>query len=95
MAKSVTTPLPELPLSESLSPTFNLMGQWTWRTLILLLTGLVLFLAWLVAYGDLYKPGSRLGYNLGLVGGIIMLTLLVYAPTCYPVSRDCLQFVAF
>jgi hypothetical protein len=43
---------------------------------------LVIALAWLgwkVANGQYYKPGEGLGYNLGLVGGLMMLTLLLYS----------------
>jgi hypothetical protein len=31
-----------------------------------------------VAFHDVFKSGSDLGYNLGLVGGLMMLTLLLY-----------------
>lgn len=46
--------------------------------MISLLIGLV-WLAWIVANGNYYKPGVGLGYNLGLVGGLMMLTLLLYS----------------
>ena len=49
-----------------------------WRTLIAILIALVLVLAWLVAFGKLYTPGSNLGYNLGLAGGLMLLSLLLY-----------------
>lgn len=82
MAKSITANAPELspPDSQPDSPTsaFGTIRRWTWRSLIFVMTGLLLFLAWLVANGDLYKPGSQLGYNLGLAGGVMMLTLLLY-----------------
>lgn len=52
--------------------------RWTWGIalgiLFLLLTGLGI----LVAMGSPYTPGSDFGYNLGLVGGLMMLSLLVY-----------------
>jgi hypothetical protein len=38
----------------------------------------VLALAWLVVVARPYEAGSDLGYNLGLVGGLMMLTLLLY-----------------
>lgn len=44
----------------------------------LLLIALVC-LAWIVAHGNYYKPGEGLGYNLGLAGGLMMLTLLLYS----------------
>lgn len=34
--------------------------------------------AWLAGRAELYTPGSDLGYNLGLVGSIFMLLLLLY-----------------
>ena len=48
-----------------------------WLT-IFLLVGLLVFLAWMVREGHLYDAGSDLGYNLGLVGGLLMLALLLY-----------------
>jgi hypothetical protein len=39
---------------------------------------LVAALAWRVAGGSLYTAGSRLGYNLGLAGGLMLLVLLLY-----------------
>lgn len=49
-----------------------------WRSSIAVLVALVLFLAWLVRTGGLYDAGSDFGYNLGLVGGLLMLSLLLY-----------------
>lgn len=45
---------------------------------------LLLFLAlvwggWKVGHGNYYKSGTGLGYNLGLIGGLMMLTLLLYS----------------
>jgi hypothetical protein len=31
-----------------------------------------------ISHDDLYKAGDNIGYNIGLVGGIMMLTLLIY-----------------
>lgn len=39
----------------------------------------LVFVGWKVANGQYYKPGVGLGYNLGLVGGLMMLTLLMYS----------------
>jgi hypothetical protein len=50
----------------------------TWRIAVGALVLLVLFLAWLVVVGNPYEPGSDLGYNLGLAGGLLMLSLLAY-----------------
>jgi len=47
-------------------------------TLTIAFTAGVAWLAWNVAHGDFYKPGDNLGYNMGLVGGLMMLTLLSY-----------------
>lgn len=52
--------------------------QWIWRGALIILSLLVLALAWLVAVGNLYTAGSDLGYNLGLAGGLMMLSLLLY-----------------
>lgn len=51
---------------------------WVWRLAVALLVLLVLGLAWLVAFGNLFRAGSELGYNLGLAGGLMMLSLLLY-----------------
>lgn len=40
---------------------------------------IVVWLGWKVAHGHYYKSGIGLGYNLGLVGGLMMLTLLLYS----------------
>ncbi len=50
----------------------NQMLMWT------LIFALV-WLGWKVAHGKYYKPGEGLGYNLGLAGGLMMLTLLLYS----------------
>lgn len=39
----------------------------------------VIWLGWKVAHGHYYKSGIGLGYNLGLAGGLMMLTLLLYS----------------
>lgn len=54
------------------------------RTILIRLTMLVvlvalIWLGWKVANGQYYKPGIGLGYNLGLAGGLMMLTLLLYS----------------
>jgi hypothetical protein len=52
--------------------------RWVWRTAIVTLLLVLVVLAWLVAFGNLYEAGSSLGYNLGLIGGLLMLSLLLY-----------------
>lgn len=51
---------------------------WVWRLSVVLLALLVLGLAWLVASGSLFEAGSEIGYNLGLAGGLMILSLLLY-----------------
>jgi hypothetical protein len=51
---------------------FNQLLLWT--SVIVLV-----WLGWKVANGHYYKPGEGLGYNLGLTGGLMMLTLLLYS----------------
>lgn len=51
---------------------------WLWRGSIAVLVLLVLGLAWLVAFGNLYKAGSTLGHSLGWAGGLMMAVLLLY-----------------
>jgi hypothetical protein len=48
-----------------------------WMLYIITIT-LVLIVGFFVSHGHPYKPGDKVGYNLGLVGGIMMLTLLLY-----------------
>jgi len=50
---------------------------------MLWIIGLLLFLGvgalgWVVAGGGYYEPGDEFGYNLGLIGGLMMLALLIY-----------------
>ena len=40
--------------------------------------GLLVFTAWLMGRWVGFEPGSELGYNLGLAGGIMMLLLFLY-----------------
>lgn len=49
------------------------------RAVLLTIFGILIFAGWKVAHGDYYKPGVGLGYNLGLAGGLMMLTLLLYS----------------
>lgn len=39
----------------------------------------LIWLGWKVAHGNYYKSGVGLGYNLGLIGGLMMVTLLLYS----------------
>jgi len=40
--------------------------------------GLLVFFAWLIGRWGGFEPGSKTGYNLGLIGGIMMLVLFLY-----------------
>ena len=46
---------------------------------MLALIAALVWLGWKVAHGNYYKSGIGLGYNLGLAGGLMMLTLLLYS----------------
>jgi hypothetical protein len=47
-------------------------------TLYLLVITLLLASGFFVSYGRLYESGDDIGYNLGLAGGLLMLSLLLY-----------------
>lgn len=52
--------------------------RWVWNFSLICLAITVLILAWLVSAGRLYESGSTLGYNLGLAGGIMILSMFLY-----------------
>lgn len=52
--------------------------RWTWRVALAVLWILLVGLAVLVSVGDLYQPGDDFGYYLGLVGGLLMLSQMLY-----------------
>lgn len=52
--------------------------RWLWRGALAALVLMVLALVWLVVVARPYEAGSPLGYNLGLAGGLMMLSLLLY-----------------
>ncbi|MFZ2162681.1 MAG: hypothetical protein WAW02_10735 [Sideroxyarcus sp.] len=47
-------------------------------TLYLLVITLLLVSGFFVSYRHLYEPGDDVGYNLGLAGGLLTLSLLIY-----------------
>jgi hypothetical protein len=49
------------------------------RVVLLTMLVAVVWLGWKVAHGNYYKSGTGLGYNLGLAGGLMILTLLLYS----------------
>lgn len=48
-----------------------------WNIFLLVVTA-ILILGYLISTQKFYKSGDDLGYNMGLVGGIMLLTLLLY-----------------
>lgn len=66
----------DLPLTERRKPGSQLQsGGWP---MFLLTIGLLLVVGYATSIQKLYKPGDDVGYNLGLVGGVMMLALLLY-----------------
>ncbi len=47
-------------------------------TLYLIVITLLMAAGYFISYDELYEAGGKLGYNLGLAGGLMMLTLLIY-----------------
>ncbi len=71
-------PMTEISSRGPVNSTAERVLRWTWRVGLGLLAGVLLILGWLVSTGSLYEAGDDLGYNMGLVGGLIMLSLLLY-----------------
>lgn len=72
--------------SESSAPPFverrkprekNQPKDYGW-TLYLIIITLLMLGGYIVSRDELYRPGDKIGYNIGLTGGIMMLTLLLY-----------------
>lgn len=49
-----------------------------WYLAVVVLLGLLFFLAWLVRVGGIYDANSDFAYCIGLVGGLLMVSLLIY-----------------
>ncbi len=47
-------------------------------TLYLIIITVLMIAGYFLSALNLYKPGDKIGYNMGLVGGLMMLTLLAY-----------------
>ena len=45
---------------------------------IILASGIVIAAGWTVSHGNFYQPGDEIGYNMGLIGSLMMLALLMY-----------------
>jgi hypothetical protein len=71
-------PMTEIASRGPANSTTELVLRWTWRAGLFVLTALLVFLGWLVSTGSMYKSGDDFGYNMGLVGGLLMLSLLIY-----------------
>lgn len=76
---SLSAPASSLPAEKQVAPQAEFVLQIVWRISVGILVLLLLIVATLVYLGDLYTPGSTVGYNLGLAGGLMMLTLLLYS----------------
>lgn len=51
--------------------------EYGWN-IFLLVVCIVLALGYLISTQQYYKPGDELGYNMGLIGGLMLLSLLLY-----------------
>lgn len=71
-------PLTEIPIQGPVNTSAERLLRWSWQAAIGILIALLIFLAWIVASGGLYKAGDDFGYYLGLVGGLMMVSLLLY-----------------
>jgi hypothetical protein len=48
-----------------------------WETFLIVIT-LLMAAGFFISQDEWYEPGDAVGYNIGLVGGLMMLTLLIY-----------------
>lgn len=71
-------PMTEISSSGPVNSDAERVLRWTWRAGLAVLVLLLTVLAWLVSTGSLYEAGDDIGYNMGLVGGLLMLSLLIY-----------------
>ena len=55
----------------------NLPKDYGWNLYIIIIT-LLLIVGLFISQGLPYKPGDTVGYNIGLVGGLMLLSLLLY-----------------
>ncbi len=66
------------PLRERRKPAPRIPPKDYGWTLYLIVITLLMAAGFFISYDQLYKPGDKVGYNLGLAGGLMMLTLLFY-----------------
>jgi hypothetical protein len=55
----------------------NQPKDYGWPLYLMVIT-LIMIAGYLVSFDNLYKSGDDIGYNLGLAGGLMMLSLLIY-----------------
>jgi hypothetical protein len=55
----------------------NQSKDYGWTMYLIVIT-LLMIAGFLISHDHLYKPGDKIGYNIGLAGGILMLSLLLY-----------------
>jgi len=69
----------QFPLSEERrkKPTRNNIPDYGW-TLFLIVITVLMIAGFFISKDHLYKAGDKIGYNIGLVGGLMMVTLLIY-----------------
>lgn len=72
-------PMTEIPTEGSPRSASERFLRWIWWTGIVTLGLLLVLFAFLIYRGPSpYKPGDDIGYNMGLVGGLLMVSLLLY-----------------
>ncbi len=54
---------------------YNAMMVWLFSFLV---AGALFATGWQVAHTSYYQPGDEIGYNMGLIGALMMLALLIY-----------------
>jgi hypothetical protein len=78
MSSSALNPMTVISLEGEAESSREKVLRGVWRVSITLLVGMVVFLAWLVRTGELYDVESDFAYYIGLTGGLLMLSLLLY-----------------
>lgn len=71
-------PQSSLPVVERRKPRQKNQPQDYGWTLYLIIITLLLVAGFFISHGHPYKPGDTIGYNLGLAGGLMILSLLLY-----------------
>ncbi len=66
------------PFEERRKPAENHQPKDYGWTMYLIIVTVLMLIGLLISRDHLYKPGDKIGYNIGLTGGIMMLTLLLY-----------------